>query len=718
MKYRICFCVLVVVLSLAIVSSSEVQAQEIGDPVVEGIVEIMARQVTQLPQGVYDADANRTFVVFPGCGGQTPCTVDPYIVFYEHSVGAWSTPLQVGTSPPRHDAHFYPQVVVDDEHYLHVFNGGHLDPLQHYKSVVPTDYADILAPENWQDVAFANSQNQDRATYPMVFKTQTGVIYLLYRQSFGGSPDWYEPIYYIKSQDNAATWSMPQKLIDPGGLERTDGGCDGNTHDDGWDTIYIKSVYHQEAVDRLHLTFENHKAHNLYEDKLFYVVFDFGDEHLYAPNGDALGPCVNQYEFENPAHKMQLVSTGEQEFSETMSAVGVDARGQPNVFYTTMENEGKITIDWVTWQTDTWSLPVHLFWDDAFDTRPMGVEFYCDNSFDFYVERGTFDLSLIELVRWHYNNHPLDPQWSGLVLQNNTEQDGYSDFAFVTDHHPDVKATFVEGEYTIWSDPLPTGELYAMSAADPRLFSITGQVTDLYGTPFDNVTVQANAGALTATTDISGHFALSCVPSGTYTLRPELAGYGFTPPTRTLHLPPQSGPQDFTLLPSPVTVALTLGTTGTVNLPAHLVYTDTRGRSTSLRVPAGVVSREMVLEMRPISVTADLPLVFAGHAFDLRAYAQSSLLSQLTFNDPAILSLQYSAADLHLGRPVDESSLALYMWTGEGWREHQTCPPESTWFYGHDLEQNVLSGPICQTGRYALLAKERWLYLPLIIRGL
>jgi hypothetical protein len=45
--------------------------------------------------------------------------------------------------------------------------------------------------------------------------------------------------------------------------------------------------------------------------------------------------------------------------------------------------------------------------------------------------------------------------------------------------------------------------------------------------------------------------------AGTYTLTPMLAGYSFYPPTRTLTLPPNAGPQSFTILPEPVSATLT-----------------------------------------------------------------------------------------------------------------------------------------------------------------
>ena len=621
--------------------------------------------------------------------------------------------MKVADSPPRHDSHFYPQIVIDSQDYIHVFNSGHLDPIQHFKTTVRTDHSDILSPGNWQERPFSNTDNQDKATYVMAFRTQDNAIYLFYRQTAKDAPDYYEPIYYIKSTDDGNTWSIPRKMIDPGGKDRSDGSCDGLTNDDEWDTIYIKGIYYRSSPEELHITFENHKNHNDYQDKLFYARFSFGDEKVYAPNGNDLGQCVNQSEFENPANRTEILSTGQREFSDkTCSVVGVDTNGKVNIFHTIRENDGKLTINQVVWNESDWNPAIHLFWDEPYDTRPMDVEFHDDGSFDLYIEQTKFDLSLTKLSRWHYNNNPSAPQWSRTMIKSDTRNVIYS-FAFVTNYHPHIKTTFMEGPCTDWRYPLPTGKMYAWGIReDVRLYSIGGQVTDASGMPFSGVAISADAG-MTTTTSATGHYTFTGATMGTYTLTPMLTGYTFHPLTRTVILPPDSIYEDFTSLSGPVSTTLTLGP-DTVSLPASLTYTDTQGSTIRLDCPPGVVSRPTELVLQPTVASGGTGFAFAGHAFDLTAYQQGAAQPNLTFDIPANVTIHWSDAGLYL--VSDESKLSLRRWTGGQWQDAtETCHPASS--YVRDPENNILGLDICRLGYFGLFGPTNHVFLPLVLRG-
>ena len=704
---------------LVLLVNDHAQCDDLCDkPFVEGIVEVIARQVSQLPQGVYDSFSNRTFVVFPGCSSQegtgtTPCTADPYITFYDHASNTWATPMKVADSPPRHDSHFYPQIVIDSQSYIHVFNSGHVDPIQHFKSTAKADRSDILSPENWEEIPFSVTEDQDKATYLMAFQTKDNTIYLFYRQTVQGDPDWYEPIYYIKSTDDGVAWSAPKKVIDPGGKDQSDGSCVGLTNDDGWDTIYIKSVHYQSEPERLHLTFENHKEHNAYEDKLFYVYFDFGDEKVYAPNGNDLGQCVNQNEFENPANSTEIYSSGQQEFTEITSVVSVDANGKVNIFHTIEENDGKVTTDHVVWNGSDWDSPVHLFWDEPYHTRPLAVEFHDDNSFDLYIEQSPYDFSLTKLVKWHRNKDLCAPRWSRTMIRSNLDDAEYADFAFLTNHHPYIRATFTEGPYTVWYYPLPTGKMYAWGIREEgRLYTIHGQVADVKGTPFPGVVVSAGADR-TTTPDATGHYAFTDVTAGSYILTPTLTGYTFYPPTRTVTLPPNTADQNYIILSGSVSTTLILGP-DSFSLPTSLTLTTTRGLVTRLDFPAGVVSQTTRLLLRPTLASGPAGFTFAGHAFDLTAYQQGDLQSDLAFSMPVTVNVHYEDYDLSL--ISDESQLSLRWWAGDEWRDvTETCHPASS--YTRDLENNSLSVGLCHTGRFGLFGPTNQLFLPSVLHN-
>ncbi|MBN1873529.1 MAG: C10 family peptidase, partial [Anaerolineae bacterium] len=69
-------------------------------------------------------------------------------------------------------------------------------------------------------------------------------------------------------------------------------------------------------------------------------------------------------------------------------------------------------------------------------------------------------------------------------------------------------------------------------------FAVSGQVLDTYGNPLPDVLL-ASEPYSTATGE-NGLYALTHLPTGTYTLTPMLAGYTFSPTLRTVSVPPQA----------------------------------------------------------------------------------------------------------------------------------------------------------------------------------
>ena len=78
----------------------------------------------------------------------------------------------------------------------------------------------------------------------------------------------------------------------------------------------------------------------------------------------------------------------------------------------------------------------------------------------------------------------------------------------------------------------------------------TGTVKDSSGAGIAGVTV--SGGGRSALTDASGSYYLEGLLAGAYTLTPSLAGYTFSPASRTVTVPPDATGQDFvaTSLPS------------------------------------------------------------------------------------------------------------------------------------------------------------------------
>lgn len=88
-------------------------------------------------------------------------------------------------------------------------------------------------------------------------------------------------------------------------------------------------------------------------------------------------------------------------------------------------------------------------------------------------------------------------------------------------------------------------------------YSVSGRVTDSGGSSIQGATVSTNSGA-SATSDGNGNYTLSGLTAGTYVLTPSKSGYSFTPPPRTVSVPPSRTGQDFT--------GALVGTTGTVRV--------------------------------------------------------------------------------------------------------------------------------------------------------
>jgi hypothetical protein len=99
------------------------------------------------------------------------------------------------------------------------------------------------------------------------------------------------------------------------------------------------------------------------------------------------------------------------------------------------------------------------------------------------------------------------------------------------------------------------------------------------------------------------------------------------------------------------------GITVDFNQGDTLVYTDTEGNRTIIRVPEGAVTESTSLIYSPVqSVTAPAGFSFAGRAFDLEAYRGGALLTDFTFDQAVTVTLHYVEADVE---GLDEATLSL-----------------------------------------------------------
>jgi CSLREA domain-containing protein len=234
----------------------------------------------------------------------------------------------------------------------------------------------------------------------------------------------------------------------------------------------------------------------------------------------------------------------------------------------------------------------------------------------------------------------------------------------------------------------------------PVTYSISGNVADINNTPISGVTVSAGI-EHTTTSDMNGDYLLTDLLEGIYTLTPSKPGYTFSPITRTVSVPPDATGQDFAF-----------NGTHTIVDPAQdttLIFTDTLGSPTSVEIPAGAITQTVSLIYTPvISVTEPSGFSFTGHAFELEAYADDSLLSDFTFEQPVTVTLHYADSDVP---DMDEATLVLLHYDGSNWVD-AACGA-----YERYPEENWLRVPICHLSKFALFGNEiHLIFLPITIR--
>ena len=165
-------------------------------------------------------------------------------------------------------------------------------------------------------------------------------------------------------------------------------------------------------------------------------------------------------------------------------------------------------------------------------------------------------------------------------------------------------------------------------------YSVSGRVTDATGNPIPSVTISDGAGH-TATTDSNGDYTLSGLAAGTYTITPSKSGYTFSPPSRTVSVPPDATGKDFegssistlptvtTLPPSePTLTSATLN--GTVNpngLETNAWFEW--GIDPNLTVYTPTSSLPVGSETESVAMTATLPISI-GVPYYYRVAAQNA----------------------------------------------------------------------------------------------
>jgi len=129
----------------------------------------------------------------------------------------------------------------------------------------------------------------------------------------------------------------------------------------------------------------------------------------------------------------------------------------------------------------------------------------------------------------------------------------------------------------------------------------------------------------------------------------------------------------------------------------QLVYTDTRGLTTTVEVSAGAITDAVKVIFTPITPTYSPPegLHFAQHVFDVSVcgWPDCEPLPNYVFGAPITITIQYADEDV---AGLDQDSLLVTAWNGTAW-EDAACGP-----YDRNPGENWLRVPICHLTPFAL----------------
>ena len=402
-------------------------------------VDVTVGMKTQYRNGVYNGTSNTTYIVYPsGTYGQYSAS-NPYIRAYNHKTHTWSDEVLIDNSFEwQTDNHNYPQILIDNNGYIHVFSFGHGTRIVHATSVNPRD----ISFWNKETLHFNDIQN---ATYPAAYKAKNGDFYVFFRQ---GLPDvWHEPETVLKSTDNGKTWTV-QRVIDP-------------FHSaDGWNTIYTKAMYYSSDPEGIHITFGVHKNHNDSFDKHYYVFYSFSDNHVYSASGIDFGSTIDRDEFTSCAECLILDYDNEITIGtiETMS-ISLDKDGSPIIYYVylgpTSPSRGILHIK-------KWNKAIKNWQDTAY---PGLGDIVGGNNTEYNSTNNTTDLyiriwegALAPVYLYRFDGSVL----TRIQLIYNTT----NKIHFNSDYHPEIKYVFGSDSYQGWDTPLANGSRIAAGERD------------------------------------------------------------------------------------------------------------------------------------------------------------------------------------------------------------------------------------------------------------
>jgi uncharacterized repeat protein (TIGR01451 family) len=146
---------------------------------------------------------------------------------------------------------------------------------------------------------------------------------------------------------------------------------------------------------------------------------------------------------------------------------------------------------------------------------------------------------------------------------------------------------------------------------------------------------------------------------------------------------------------------------------SFVVYTDTRGLTTTLDVPTDAVSGMVDLQYTPVFSLAGpiSPELGLGSAFDFDAYQSSVYVDGFTFSKAVTLTIPYEPNDL---AGIEKNTLALYRWVPPAWQLVGVRAGEGQTL---DTNQHLIIVRLTGLSHFATMGASNKIYLPLMMKG-
>ncbi|MFC7535103.1 BNR-4 repeat-containing protein [Actinoplanes sp. GCM10030250] len=235
--------------------------------------------------GVYDRTAQKTFISWAGQ------FEDNYVQAYDHRAKIWSAPVKVADG--GNDTHNYPTLIQAGDGHLLVFRGMHNRELWFARSERPHSIEGT-----WTDTQIPEGLG---ATYPMVFKSTAGHLFVFVRETAGDLdkqyPTDFRPMKYVRSTDNGRTWQSSETLTG----ERWN--IAPQTRTDNMNEVYIGQLRHEPGApgrpERVSIVYtlagggpEGH-LHDRYHKNIYHAYFSPADLKFRSAAGADLGVKID-----------------------------------------------------------------------------------------------------------------------------------------------------------------------------------------------------------------------------------------------------------------------------------------------------------------------------------------------------------------------------------------------------------------------------------------